>query len=620
MVYCLGKDNTIVPTPRPPTSMSSLLGPDIMFRILSHISNRHVTPTPTLATLLTGQRSLLEASLVNHHWYDLATKFLWQDPVFRSFPDVLQFALGLRWSETKNTTATTQGSDVGRSGMVMGDRVKRLCLPPCPLWSVGGPPMLGSVMAGIAQKCTHLRTLKLDAGGNSDVLDINALAQVFSACPQLTALRMSVTLNTTHVGMEVDEGDDDDMYEVNADRRGGENEDEESAWSATSPTSEDEIGEDEAIERVYPTISPADTTSTLTTGISRLSILDLCTLRSHHRSATRQFISTLCTGLSPRLTQLYINAFEQSEPSRTRMGDIRALLATVAASCPNIKILHVLLPDTQSEHGDTKLSGTLSDLATRCGKMESLSIRHRIKQQRPGELPETLDTVSPVVHLRRGLCDLISACQHITQLDIQGLEASRRLLNVLVKHAPRCLHTLMMDIDACPPPDLYRLIVNRGANLRVLSLLTVLSLPSHHILDAIARTCQRLRYLDLRHKPPATTENTDIARFPLPEKWIATLQRCLRKCSKLTRCSLSWLPPCQYLDPQFEMESQFAGLITWDEFPATGATLPLVQYRPISPTWHASFTEPRAIVWHSLQSVLPCEQISRQFRLIRAMV
>ncbi|KAI8903902.1 hypothetical protein DFJ77DRAFT_544592 [Powellomyces hirtus] len=55
---------------------------------------------------------------------------------------------------------------------------------------------------------------------------------------------------------------------------------------------------------------------------------------------------------------------------------------------------------------------------------------------------------------------------------------------------------------------------------RAPTLLTVLSLPSHRTLDAIAMTCQQLRYLDRRHKQPATTENAEIARFPLPDEWI----------------------------------------------------------------------------------------------------
>ncbi|KAJ3133608.1 hypothetical protein HDU90_005686 [Geranomyces variabilis] len=494
-----------------------------------------------------GQRHLAEAGLANRSFHNISTTILWRDPFFRSFPDVLSFALGLRLS-------------AGRGGLIAGNAVKRLALPAIPPWSIGGPQLLGNLVAGIAAACGRgLRTLKLDMTG--DAIDIDGLASVLANCHHLTALRVSVRLGAD--GEE--EGSQD-----------SEDDDEDRSASPAAPTNDEEKHSN---EKVNPDRNIYDA---LVSGVARLNIFDLAGLCSSTRKATASFLAIIRAGIGAPLRVLCLGAFEDATGSQTRGYDLAALLNMAAARCPHLEVLQVLLPEERPE-GMQELTDALKRLPGSCPRIHTVSVRHRPRPYGTATQPYSAGDypVSYVSALRPALRQMVMGLPNLARLDLQGAEADEKVVYALAVRAPATLHTLLIDTDACPAPQLLHLINRRGAQLRRLSLISVVHHPNHQLLAALAAKCVELVDLGLWLKAPDPTESLRQVEFMFPDKWIAALKEALRRCPKLTRVGLSWVPPAEYSDAGIELDSEYPGLIDWGTFPATARSLPSAGY----PEW-----------------------------------
>ncbi|KAJ3177890.1 hypothetical protein HDU87_004172 [Geranomyces variabilis] len=495
-----------------------------------------------------GQRHLAEAGLANRYFHNVSATILWGDPFFRSFPDVLSFALALQLSAV-------------RGGLIAGDAVKRLALPAIPAWSVGGPQLLSNLVTGIAAACGRgLRTLRLDSTG--DAISNDGLAAVFATCRHLTALRISVRLGADEAEGSHSEDDDDD--------------DDDRAPSPAAPTNAEETNASEHMN-LEPNVYDV-----LVSGIARLNIFDLAGLCSSTRKATASFLAIIRAGIAAPLRVLCLGAFEDAVGSHTQGYDLAALLTTAAARCSHLEVLQVLLPDERPA-GMEALTDALKALPGSCSRLHTVAIRHRPRPYGTATQPYSAGDypVSYVSALRPALRQLVIGLPNLARLDLQGVEADEKVVHGLAVRAPATLHTLLMDTDACPPPQLLHLIVRRGAQLRRLSLISVVHHPTHQLLAAIAAKCVELVDLRLWLKAPDSTESLRQLEFMFPDKWIAALKETLRRCPKLTRVGLSWVPSTEYTDAVIELDSEYPGLIDWGTFPATARCLPTTGY----PEW-----------------------------------
>ncbi|KAJ3162112.1 hypothetical protein HDU86_005810 [Geranomyces michiganensis] len=526
-----------------PSDALTGVAPEVIFLIFRHIGAVH---SQKLEIRRAGQRHLVEAGLANRHFHSISTTILWRNPYFRSFPDVLRFALGLQLN-------------AGRGGQSAGDVVKRLVLPAIPAWSIGGPQLLSSLIAGIAAGCSRgLRTLKLDARGNA--IGIKGLAAVFATCQHLTALRITLELTRR----EVESSQEDDNLSESS-----------SGSAAGTVETEDNLADDTTNERL-------DVNKVVVAGIARLTIFELAGLISFTHEATSCFLTMVRAGIGASLQVFCLKAFEDPEISQTRAGDLAALVSAVAARCPHLEVLQMLLPDEQPE-GLDELTDALEKLPATCSQIHTLAIRHRPRPNGASTQPYTMSDypISYVSALRPALRQLVIGLRSLVRLDMQGAEADEEVVHALAVRAPLSLNTLLIDIDACPPPKLLHLIERRGAQLRRLSLLSVVHHPAAQLLAAIAANCTELVNLGLWLQAPDPTESLRQLEFMFPDKWNAALKDILRGCTKLTRVELCWLPPAVYSDAGIELDAAFPGLIDWGTFPTTARSLPSAGY----PEW-----------------------------------
>ncbi|KAI8818906.1 uncharacterized protein EV422DRAFT_621404 [Fimicolochytrium jonesii] len=565
----------------PPPTAAPYLGTDIMALILNYVGDTF-TLDPTLR--LSGQLDLLKTCQVNKRWYKDARCVLWRDPVFASVSSVLKFGLGVRWSAAlvgthDKTNDTDDDAATGDDSLLtIGDAVRRLALPVFPRWTVGGAPMVSGVVMGIAGKCSNLRTLKFENEG--DAVDVPGLCAIFRACPHLDALRLSIELD--------EEDSDDEHYEDDEDNL---DMDEEDGYEMYA----DRPFNDEA------------SCHSIIDGMARLRILDIARIRTSHRKNLTAFLALVRKGLASNLQQLYVSALYSTKDASCRLSDVRILLQRIATEAPALEILHVLLPlataptdgpiphlihqhnyqqlhknhhqhSHHHHHSRYKSNNHRDQVASLCSALHAVRIgcpvlrmftfRHRVKQYRPDAFAQIDDPLT-FKQIESAICTMFTGLRCLTHLDIQGLEATERIVTSIIHHAPRCLTALFMDIDACPPPALVSLITYRGGTLTSLSMLSVLTFPPHHVLDEISIRCRgSLRYLDLRHKPPDPTEHNGQVHFTFPEQWLASLRNMLTACTRLEKTMLSWVPSGEYEDAGLTLYGEFGNQVCWERFPA----------------------------------------------------
>ncbi|KAJ3010679.1 hypothetical protein HKX48_007239, partial [Thoreauomyces humboldtii] len=551
------------------------LGRDVMTHVFRYVSNAH---SDDLGDRREGQRFMQEATLVNRQWHSIGNQLLWRDPVVKDFSELLRLALGMKRScRFSDSEGNGVGVEVG-----VGSTVRRLNLPPCPSWSIGGPPLCSKLVLDLTGSCRGLRTLKMDKNG--DPIDLPSLAVVFRNCPNLVALRLSLTLDPD-VEDKDEEEEEEEQYDADAMDTGVQYQNE-------------------------PVPSDPALYDAVTTGISRLEILDMASLSSSHRPATLAFLDAVEKGISSStsLRRCHLQAFAHDAAALTNVSDVGTFITALTHRCKSLQVLHIVLPDFKHDHWALMsmhvhmytLNRSLEELARGCPNLRILGIRTEIRQLKPAALPNNLDHTSPIFLLRSTLVQLVRNLRNLTQLDLQGLGPCAHVVECLTREAPRSLQTVLIDTDHCPSPVLVRFIRHRGPLLRSISLLSVLTLPTDRTLDEVARSCGRLRHVDLRHKPPSVTEDPTIARFPFPEQWIAALRRVLslslslptstteggvgggdgdgRIGGRLERCDLSWIPPCPYSDPTFDLDQEFGSVIRWIDFPETVETLTELAY------------------------------------------
>ncbi|TPX59984.1 hypothetical protein SpCBS45565_g07635 [Spizellomyces sp. 'palustris'] len=537
-----------------PTGVT-VLSPDILYMIFQYVGNRH---TEDRNAYKKGQMYLLEASLANRAWNATASVLLWRNPMLNGFPSLLNFTLALQLSRSFN-----------REGQAMGDWVKRLDIPAIPCWSVGGLPLMSKLLTSLGTSCPVLVTLKLDKASGG--IEVHSLKAIFKACAKLTALRFHMILGSRElIVMRHDEDgsndwpDDDSDHEESGNDGNGHIGDKSDGHIPAAYTSSKIPTELDCTDVPISGLYPLDVCETLKAGFAKLQTCDLAGITSTNRDATLNFLNVVQEGLGPNLTRCHLGGLEADQAHIT-LDHCAKFLNHIAISCTNLQILHVPIRPSTSLEDYSSMSTALTALSKSGSGIHSISIRHNLREESEDVNTEHRAKIC-LAQLHKSLPRIFSAFRHLTQLDLQGLQPTDKLLRKLCKYAPRTLDTLLMDIDAIPQPCIIQFVQKRGAQLRMLSLLSILTFPNHHILNEIARRCTKLVVLDLRHKGPDETV-TSIVQVPLPAEWIASLRTILQTRMTLQKLILSWVPRTGYSDTVLDLAMDYPNVVVWDAFP-----------------------------------------------------